>query len=86
MAKYSTERLTDESERLRQSLLWLYGREFPPGNLPCIHCGHDIMDHHGEDDGAAAVCMFPQSRGAPHVLCWCQDFLPPALEDMNAYQ
>jgi hypothetical protein len=65
--KYSTERLTDDVEQLRLSLLWLIERSME-AHVPCDNCGHDITDH-VDDEGQ--LCLFPATRGAPFVLCRC---------------
>ena len=70
--KYSTERLTDEAEQLRQTLLWMVTSWEPEPEVPCATCDHDLV-HHADDNGG--VCLFPATLGAPFALCRCSTFL-----------
>ena len=77
VAKYSTERLTDEAETLRLTVLWLIESHLPAPITPCMDCGHDLTDHDPDDSN----CLFPrlrqlgeERRRGPFVLCRCSAF------------
>ena len=80
MAKYSTDRLTDELEKHRLMLLWHIQRSMQRPQVACATCGHDFTDH-VDDEGQ--LCMFPASRGAPGVLCRCYQFLDTPAEQQD---
>ena len=78
MPKHTIERLTDEVEGLRQTLVWLIEAHAGEPPAPCATCGHDAFDHANEE-GTVGPCYFPRFRRltkgnaeAPLTLCRCQ--------------
>ena len=75
MPKYSTERLSETVEALRQTLVWLIETQIGEPMMPCSTCGHDVTDHAYDDVvGGVGACGFPRLRS----VTWADDVSYPA--------